>query len=62
MGTVVCHEAHFRIECVNYTGDGGGPSGAVLQEKASNRLKLLWLRAMVVSVKEKAGLNLSGER
>ena len=31
------------------------PLGAGLQELASNRLKLLWLRARVVSVKEKAG-------
>ena len=29
------------------------PLGAGLQELASNRLKLLWLRARVVSVKEK---------
>ena len=35
-------------------GDGGRPSGAALQEEASNYLKLLWSRAMVVSVEEKA--------
>jgi hypothetical protein len=34
--------------------DEGGPLGAGLQEQASNHLKLLWSRAMVVSVKEKA--------
>jgi hypothetical protein len=28
--------------------------GAVMQVKASNHLKLLWSKAMVVSVKEKA--------
>jgi len=33
--------------------DEGRPLGAGLQELASNRLKLLWLRARVVSVKEK---------
>ncbi len=34
--------------------DEGRPFEAVLQEKASNHLKLLRLRVMVVSVKEKA--------
>jgi len=42
--------------------DGGRPSGVGLQEQVSNHLKLLWSRALVVSVKEKAGLNLSGMR
>ena len=36
------------------TGDEGGSLGAGLQEQASNRLKLLWAKAMVVSVEEKA--------
>jgi len=30
------------------------PLGAGLQEQASNHLKLLWSKAMVVSVKEKS--------
>jgi len=34
--------------------DGGRPSEAALQEEASNRLKLLWAKVMVVSVEEKA--------
>jgi hypothetical protein len=34
--------------------DEGRPLGAGLQEQASNHLKLLWSRARVVSVKEKA--------
>ncbi len=34
--------------------DEGGPLGAGLQEQASNHLKLLWSKAMVVSVEEKA--------
>jgi hypothetical protein len=38
----------------NCTRDGGGPPGAGLQEQASNHLKLLWLRARVVSVKDKS--------
>jgi hypothetical protein len=37
------------------------PLGAGLQELASNRLKLLWSRARVVSVKGKAPLKVSGE-
>ena len=41
--------------------DEGGPLGAGLQEQASNHLKLHWKRAFVVSVEEKAGLDLSGE-
>jgi hypothetical protein len=35
-------------------GDGGRPSEAALQEEASNHLKLLWSKAMVVSVEEKS--------
>ncbi len=38
----------------NCTEDEGRPLGAGLQEQASNRLKLLWSKAMVVSVEEKA--------
>ena len=34
--------------------DEGGPLGAGLQEQASNHLKLLWPKVMVVSVEEKA--------
>jgi hypothetical protein len=34
--------------------DGGGPPGVGLQEQAPNHLKLRWLRARVVSVKEKS--------
>ena len=33
--------------------DEGGPLGAAIQAEASNHLKLLWTKAMVVSVKEK---------
>ena len=40
--------------------DEGRPLGVALQEEASNRLKWLWLRVMVISVQEKAGLNRSG--
>jgi len=36
------------------TKDEGGPLGAAIQVEASNHLKLLWSKAMVVSVKEKA--------
>jgi hypothetical protein len=43
------------------TGDEGRPLEADLQGLASNRLKLLWSRARVVSVKEKAPLKVSGE-
>jgi hypothetical protein len=38
----------------NCTEDEGGPLGAGLQEQASNHLKLLRSKAMVVSVEEKA--------
>lgn len=34
--------------------DEGRPLGAAFQEEASNHLELLWLRAMVMSVREKA--------
>jgi hypothetical protein len=36
------------------TRDEGRSLGAGLQEQASNHLKLLWSKARVVSVKEKA--------
>jgi hypothetical protein len=38
----------------NCTKDEGRLLGVGLQEQASNRLKLLWTKAMVVSVEEKA--------
>jgi len=38
----------------NCAEDEGGPLGAGLQEQASNHLKLLWSKAMVVSVEEKS--------
>ena len=34
--------------------DGGRSSGVGMQVQTSNRLKLLWSKAMVVSVEEKA--------
>jgi len=34
----------------NCTKDEGGPLGAGLQKQASNHLKLLWSKALVVSV------------
>jgi hypothetical protein len=37
----------------NCAKDEGGPLGAGFQEQASNHLKLLWPKAMVVSVEEK---------
>jgi len=36
-----------------YSEDEGRPLEAAMQVEASNRLKLLWPKAMVVSVKEK---------
>lgn len=36
------------------TEDEGRPLEAAMQVEASNHLKLLWTKAMVVSVKEKA--------
>ena len=39
-----------------YTEDEGRPLGAAMQVEASNRLKRLWSKAMVVSVKEKVRL------
>ena len=38
----------------NCTEDEGGSFGAALQGEASNHLKLLWSKASVVSVEEKA--------
>jgi hypothetical protein len=36
-----------------FTEDEGRPLGAAMRMEASNHLKLLWPKAMVVSVKEK---------
>jgi len=40
------------------TEDEGRPLGAAIQVEASNHRKLLWTKAMVVSVTEKARLDL----
>ena len=53
MSTLYC----VSNTCACCTKDEGRPLEAALQEEASNRLKLRWLRAMVVSVKEKAELD-----
>ena len=37
--------------------DGGRPAGAAIQVEASNHLKVLWTKSMVLSVKEKAVRN-----
>ena len=57
-GKVVRHERAwcYRESVRNCARDGGGPPGAGLQEQASNHLKLRWLRARVVSVKDKSWL------
>lgn len=41
--------------------DGGRSSEAALQEEASNHFKLRWLRAKVVSVREKVSYKISGK-
>ena len=52
----MCHERtlKYKLSVCNCIKDEGRPLGAGLQEQASNRLKLHWLRVIVVSVKEKA--------
>jgi len=57
-GKLVRHERawSYREGVRNCTRDGGGPPGAGLQEQAPNHLKLRWLRARVVSVKDKSWL------
>ena len=53
----VCHERTASDGDAELAEDEGRPLEAGLQEQASNHLKLLWSKAMVVSVKEKAGLD-----
>jgi hypothetical protein len=63
-GKLVRHERAwcYRDSVRNCARDGGRPPGAGLQEQASNRLKLRWLRARVVSVKDKSWLkSVAGE-
>jgi len=57
-GKLVRHERAwcYREGVRNCARDGGRPPGAGLQEQASNHLKLRWLRARVVSVKDKSWL------
>lgn len=45
-------DCEFWMRCC--VGDGGRPSGTALQGEVSNHRKLLRLRAVVVSVAEKA--------
>ncbi len=45
----------------NYIRDGSRSSEAALQEEASNHSKLRWLRAKVVSVREKVPCKVSGK-
>ncbi len=47
---------HLRSVTRSLAEDEGRPLGAGLQEQASNHLKLLWPKAMVVSVGEKSRL------
>ena len=47
-------EYHLRSAPRSRAEDEGGPLGAGLQEQPSNHLKLLWSKAMVVSVGEKS--------
>jgi len=47
---------HLRSVPRSLAEDEGRPLGAGLQEQASNHLKLLWPKAMVVSVGEKSRL------
>ena len=55
---IVRHERAwcYREGVRNCARDGGRPPGVGLQEQASNHLKLRWLRARVVSVKDKSWL------
>ena len=57
-GKIVRHERAwcYREGVRNCTRDEGRPLGVGLQEQAPNHLKLRWLRARVVSVKEKSWL------
>ncbi len=49
-----CAWSRIRESVRNCARDEGRPLGAGLQEQAPNRLKLRWLRARVVSIKEKS--------
>jgi len=57
----LCHEA--RCESIEHAvlKDEGRPLGFAYQKEKSNHLMRLSLRVMVVSDKEKAGRDLSGE-
>jgi hypothetical protein len=45
---------------ISYTEDEGSPFEVGFQEQASNYFKLLWSKAMMVSVEEKLVYNLTG--
>jgi hypothetical protein len=54
-GAICCSDISLRRRAAHEMEDR--PSGAALQGEASNHLKLLWSRAMVVSVGEKVPLD-----
>lgn len=63
MPTTVCHERNLALaEFLSCTKDEGRPLGVALQEETSNRLKLHWSRANVVSVEGKGSARLSQVR
>ena len=45
---------NYRVIATCCKRDEGRPFGTAMQVEVSNHLKLLWTKAMVVSVKEKA--------
>ena len=64
MRMIVRHEGAFRRQKLSHeqqlccTDDEGRSLGIAIQVEISNHLKLLWSKALVVSVKEKARLDL----
>lgn len=59
----VCHSKQISKWIVDACVASGemmeGPSKSVIRDRASNYFRVLLLRVMVLSTKEKAGLNLS---
>ena len=56
-GALMRQELSYEVQLC-CTEDEGRPLGIAIQVEIPNHLKLLWSKAMVVSVKEKARLDL----
>ncbi len=56
-GTISVKNNEKKVHLIKYADDGGGSAEIAIQVEVSNYFKVLWTKAMVLSVKEKAVQN-----